>query len=185
MGGCKRNISAFQKILYERYYGYAMTICIRYATGHDEAAEILNDGFVKVFRAISRFDEPEDQTALQKVFMAWLKVIMINTGINHFKSGIRRISWSAIDEIADPVYPDQNRGEDQLGYETLIMLIQQLSPAYRSTFNLYVIEGYKHEEIANLLGISVGTSKSNLLKARKNLRKMLEKIEGDKFWKYG
>lgn len=158
---------------------------MRYAANHEDAVEIMNDGFVKIFKAIVKFIEPDNDTALQKVFMSWLKIIMVNTGINHCKATARRISWSATEDQTDQVFYDDRSGEDKMAYEDLIKLIQKLSPAYRNTFNLYVIEGYRHEEIAGMLGVSVGTSKSNLLKARKNLRKMLEKIHGEKFWKYG
>lgn len=158
---------------------------MRYASNHEDAVEILNDGFVKVFKAIINFIEPEDKTVLNKVFMSWFKIIIINTGINYCKAAARRISWTAPGEQTNQVFYIDQSAENKMAYENLVKLIQRLSPSYRNTFNLYVIEGYKHEEIATMLGISVGTSKSNLLKARKNLRKMLEKIQAAKCWNYG
>jgi RNA polymerase sigma-70 factor (ECF subfamily) len=158
---------------------------MRYSNNNDDAIEIMNDGFVKIFRAISKFIEPEDETLSQKVFMSWLKIIMINTSINYSKAIARRISWTPVNGNINHISIKDRSAEENLAYDDLVKLIQQLTPAYRNTFSLYVIEGYKHEEISKILGISAGTSKSNLLKARTNLRKMIEKIHGEKFRKYG
>lgn len=172
--GCKQGVSAAQRRLYDQYYGFGLAVCMRYAKNAEEALEILNDGFVKVFGAISGFVAPENEEALSKLFMAWVKKIMINTGINHFKL------YQKFHALNLPTYNEDKqvatKDKDNLAYEELLQLIQKLSPAYRNTFCLYAIDGYRHDEIAGLMGISVGTSKSNLLKARKNLRKMLEKI---------
>lgn len=172
--GCKQGVPAAQRSLYDRYYGFGMTVCMRYAKNTEEAVEILNDGFIKVFGAISGFIVPDNEDTLPKLFMAWVKKIMINTGINHFKLFQK---FYMLNQSTTNVERQVAAKEiDNLAYEELLQLIQKLSPAYRNTFCLYAIDGYKHEEIAELMGISVGTSKSNLLKARKNLRKMLEQI---------
>lgn len=178
--GCKQNMPVAQKLLYDRFFGFGLSICLRYAKNNDEAMEILNDGFVKVFRSISGFMEPDGPEELSRLFMSWFKKIMINTGINYFKM----LNKASAIQVAEPLDDTDSYGQysdsDQLAYEDLVKLIQKLSPAYRNTFCLYVIDGYRHEEIAGMMGISVGASKSNLLKARKNLRKMLEIVHAEK-----
>lgn len=174
--GCKLGNAAWQKVLYEQYYGFAFSICMRYARNNEDALEILNDGFVKVFNSIEQLIETEDSVLLSKLFMGWLKKLMINTAIN-FKRSAARNSFLNTYEPVREVNGHSHSPLDHLAYEELVKLIQNLSPAYRNTFSLYAIEGLKHEEIAEILGISVGASKSNLLKARKNLRKMLEGLQ--------
>lgn len=178
--GCRRQLPAWQRILYEQYYRFAISVCIRYAANNDDAAEILNDGFVKIFKAIHAFTEPEDKTILPKMFMAWVKRIMINTGINYSKALARKISWTAADASLNNIASHTQTPVEAMGYDELIKMVQKLSPAYRNTFCLYAVDGYTHEEIAAALGISVGTSKSNLLKARRNLRKMLNTTNAEK-----
>ncbi|MGJ7031262.1 RNA polymerase sigma factor [Niabella hirudinis] len=175
VGGCKLGVPSWQKRLYEQYFGFALSICLRYTASKEEALEMANDGFVKVFRGIAHFQEPEDPALLSKIFMSWLKKIMIHTSINHYQAAKRKA-----DRVNSP--PEQpemqtsGSAADDMAYLDLVKLIQRLSPAYRATFSLFAIEGFSHEEIAKTLGISVGTSKSNLLKARKNLRDMLEQL---------
>ena len=160
--GCLKSDRISQKLLYKAFYGYAMGICLRYANNRYEAAEILNQGFLKVFTNLIKYDET-------KPFKAWLARIMINTSIDHYRSNLRMANSEDVDNIhhlSDNITADRN-----LSYNELIALVQQLSPAYRAVFNLYAIEGYTHEEIGELLHISVGTSKSNLHKAREKLKK--------------
>ena len=177
---CKQDMPVAQQLLYERFYSFGLSICLRYAKSNDEAMEILNDGFVKVFRSISGFIEPGSIDELSKLFMSWLKKIMINTGINYFKASNKASAIRVVETLNDKDEYANHNDSDQLAYEELVKLIQRLSPAYRNTFCLYIIDGYKHEEIADMMGISVGASKSNLLKARKNLRKMLEIVYAEK-----
>ncbi|SDD93118.1 RNA polymerase sigma factor [Niabella drilacis] len=175
VGGCKLGIPSWQKRLYERYFGFALAVCLRYTASREEALEMVNDGFVKVFRGIAHFREPDDPELLSRIFMSWLKKIMIHTSINHYQSAKRKAdgidSRPELPEAATP-----GNAVDDMAYLDLIKLIQRLSPAYRATFSLFAIEGFSHEEIAKTLGISVGTSKTNLMKARKNLREMLEQL---------
>ena len=179
VGGCKLGDPGAQRILYEQYYAFALSTCIRYTSNYDEAREVMNDGFVKVFKHIPHFIEPGSNEALSKLFMSWLKKIMINTAINHSAARQSKLRLMAADD-----FPEENERWEapvtKLAYEDLIKMVQKLTPAYRNVFNLHVIEGFKHEEISGMLGISVGASKSNLLKARKNLRQMLEEIYEEK-----
>ncbi len=162
--GCVKKDRKSQKELYKLYYGYALRICLRYAKNKDEAVEVVNDGFMKVFMNIDRY-------RVEQSFNSWLSTIMINTAIDHYRKRIKQLEMEELN--------DQHRVEDRenilsnINYEDLIKLVQKLSYAYRTVFNLFAIDGYTHEEISTLLHISVGASKSNLFKARENLKKML------------
>ena len=161
---CARADRTGQETLYRRFYGYALGVCLRYSRSHDEALEILNDGFLKVFTRINKYDPGRS-------FKGWLRKILINTALDHYRKHRRRYQAEqySVGENG-PQFVVAVNVLNQLAYEDILALVQQLSPAYRTVFNLYVIDGYTHEEIAETLEISVGTSKSNLSKARANLR---------------
>ena len=154
-----------QKKLYYGFYGFAMGICLRYSKDRDEAAGILNDGFLKVLTRLESFDPA-------KPFLPWLSRIMTNTAIDHYRSQLRQPITSDISELE--IAGDDAEINSKLNYEDLIKIIQTLPPGYRAVFNLFAIDGFSHEEISEQLGISIGTSKSNLFKARQKLRIMLE-----------
>lgn len=162
--GCIRGELKFQKLLYKKFYSYSMSVCLRYAESRDEAAEILNDGFMKIFTNIKMYT-PE------KSFKGWLRRIMVNTAIDHFRRNSREYNR------LDLVYAENEYAVDstldQISAAEIMAMVQQLPPAYRMVFNLYAIEGYTHPEIAEKLEISEGTSKSNLFKARLKLQKMI------------
>lgn len=141
-----------------------MSICLRYADNRDEAAELLNEAFMKIFKNIKSFD-------FTKPFKPWLRKILVNTCINNYHK--KKINFAEGLEAADRV-PDSEEILSGISYQEILDMIRKLSPAYRAVFNLYVIEGYKHEEIAEMLNISVGASKSNLFKAKKNLQQILK-----------
>jgi RNA polymerase sigma factor (sigma-70 family) len=162
--GCRKNDRASQKLLYERFYGYAMSICLRYADNRDEASEILNDAFMKIFSSMKQFD-------LSRPLKPWLRKIMVNTAINQYKEKQRQIQVEEMEQAEK-----ESEAENiisGISYQEIIGMLQKLPPAYRTVFNLYAIEGYKHEEIARMLGITIGTSKSNLFKAKDHLRRIL------------
>lgn len=143
-----------------------MRICLRYAKNKDEAVEMVNDGFMKVFMNIQRYD-------VDRPFKGWLSTIMINTSIDYYRNRIKQIEMEELNGKHE--VEDSENILSHLNYEDLIKLVQKLSYAYRTVFNLFAIDGYSHEEISNMLSISVGTSKSNLFKARENLKKLLVK----------
>lgn len=166
INGCRRGDRDAQRKLYEFFHGKMMGICMRYANCRDEAAVILNTGFFKVFKKIDKYDAEQGQIE------AWISRIMINTAIDHYRKEIRK---GRTVEISDARFEQQQpMAVDQLNAEDILKLVQQLTPAYRAVFNLYAIEGYSHKEIADQLGISEGTSKSNLAKARKKLQAAME-----------
>ena len=165
LDGTRRGERNAQRKLYEHFYGYALSICLRYAQQRAEAVEILNDGFLKVFTKIDRYDH-------SLPFKPWLRRILIHTAIDHLRAGLRPIHVdlnAAAALIADDIpLPILSPEEDALPY------IQQLPPGYRMVFNLYVMEDYDHREIAEMLGISEATSRSNLTREKEKLREMLQ-----------
>jgi len=141
-----------------------MSICLRYADNRDEAAEILNDGFMKIFRGLDKFD-------FDRPFRPWLRKILVNLSINRYHQRQRQIETEEITE-----FNSESDGEKILSgisYQEVIGMLHKLPPLYRAVFNLHVIEGYSHEEIAKMLNISPGTSKSNLFKAKEHLKKIV------------
>ncbi len=163
--GCIRGDTGSQKKLYYDFYSFAMAICLRYARDRDEAENILNAGFFKVLTNLIRYDKA-------KPFLPWLGRIMTNTAIDHYRSQLRHPGTDDITEV--DTYGENPVIDSKLNYDDLIKLVQKLPPGYRAVFNLYAIEGFTHEEIAERLGITAGTSKSNLFKARQKLIAMLD-----------
>lgn len=172
VSGCANENRQSQKELYRLYYGFAYNICMRYCNVTDDVVEILNDGFLKVFRSIHLFVPKYDNPEVS--LRSWIKSIMVHTAIDHFRKNKKEHLISDQDESLTEVVGPDNSVIDNMSYKEILALIQQLSPAYLTVFNLYVIDGYKHEEIAEKLKISVGASKSNLAKAKLNIRKMIK-----------
>ncbi len=168
--GCMNNDSRFQKLFYERYLNFALKISFRYVHSFENAADAANDAFVKIFRNIHKF-EIRDADKLEAMLMGWIKKIVVNASIDYMSK--ENLTPQNI-ELPDGVWNkpgSEQSGENKLAYKELILLVRKLSPGYRVVFNLYVIDGYTHAEIAAILDISVGTSKSNLAKAKAFLQK--------------
>jgi len=162
--GCIKQDRKCQKMLYKAFYGFSMAICLRYASDRDEAAGILNQGFFKVFTKIETFDAA-------RPFKAWLGRIMTNVSIDHYRANLKMAysdDLETAEHLDDGTYTDSN-----LNYNDLLAMVQKLPQAYRTVFNLFAIDGYSHEEIADMLNINIGTSKSNLFKARQKLKQMI------------
>jgi RNA polymerase sigma-70 factor (ECF subfamily) len=170
---CALNNRESQRILYSSFYGYAMAICDRYANKQEDAVEILNDGFLKIFREIHHY-QPAYSDVISS-FKGWLRKIMVYTAIDHFRKNQKHQMVTQLDHVVYHVTTVHEDAIDKLSYEEIIRAIQELSPGYRTVFNLFIIEGLSHDEIARHLGISTGTSKSNLSKARRQLQKILFK----------
>jgi RNA polymerase sigma factor (sigma-70 family) len=164
LSGCRKQHRGSQRLLYEEFYAYSMSICLRYADNRDEASEILNDGFMKIFTHIRQFD-------LSKPLKPWLRKVMVNTSINHYRQKQRELQSEEMENAKQE--QEAESIISGISYQEIIGMLHKLPPAYRTVFNLYVIEGYRHEEIARMLSITVGTSKSNLFKAKESLRKIL------------
>lgn len=173
IGACALNNRESQKLLYSSFYGYAMAICDRYTNNQEDAVEILNDGFLKVFKEIHHFT-PAYEDVISS-FKGWLRKIIIYTAIDHFRKNHKHQMVTNLESFVYHIETISEDAVEKLSYEEIIKSIQDLSPGYRTVFNLFVIEELSHEEIAQKLGISAGTSKSNLSKARKQLQKILFK----------
>lgn len=166
--GCVKQDRKCQKMLYKAFYGFSMGICLRYANNREEAAEVMNQGFFKVYTHIGRFDTT-------RPFKAWLGRIMMNVSIDYYRANLKMAYTDDLDKaehLTDGQLVDRN-----LNYEDLLRMVQQLPQAYRTVFNLFAIDGYSHEEIGDMLHISPGTSKSNLHKARQKLKVMILKAD--------
>ena len=150
-----------------------MAICDRYTNNQEDAVEILNDGFLKIFREIHHY-KPAYADVVSS-FKGWLRKIMVYTAIDHFRKNHKHQMVTDLDNVVYQFPAVSETAVEKLTYEEIIRSVQDLSPAYRTVFNLFVIEGMSHEEIAKKLGISIGTSKSNLSKARRQLQKILFK----------
>ncbi len=175
IAGCIENQRSSQKELYQLLKGFAMKICYRYQNHTEEAEEIVNEGFVKLFKNIHQFEQARHDN-MEVALKGWFKRILINTCIDHYRKHASTINGSRmLTDETEKVADHTENGLDILSYKEILQAIRQLSPAYRTVFNLFVIEGMSHEEISEQLGISVGASKSNLSKARENLRKILVK----------
>ena len=172
VSGCVKLQRDSQKKFYTYFYSYSMSICLRYANTDDDAMEIANDGFLKIFKELSSFVARYDD--MEASLKGWMKRIMVNTAIDHYRKNQKHQSNVSIDDNMFHLSENGETSIDKMSYEEIFRIVQQLSPVYRTVFNLYVIEGYKHEEIAKKLKISVGTSKSNLAKAKLNIQKMLK-----------
>jgi len=162
--GCKKQDRSSQKGLYKAYYGFAMSICLRYACNRYEASEILNEGFFKVLTNIRNYDT-------DKPFKPWIGKIMTNAAIDYYRANLKTNQFDDLGKAG--TFTDGAVIVGKLAYQDILAFIQRLTPAYRTVFNLYAIDGYTHKEISEILDISIGTSKSNLFKARQRLQDMI------------
>ena len=158
----------FEKIYQElspKMYG----VCLRYASDKDEAKDILQDSFIKIYHQLKGFSH-------EGSFEGWAKKITVNTALEYFRT---KTKWQNVPlydfEEAFEIENDDDILSD-LSFQEMLLLVQELPPTYRLVFNLYAFEGFKHREIAQELGISEGTSKSNLYDARRILQKKLSGI---------
>ncbi len=169
INGCRKNNRKAQEKLYKDYYRAMMTLCLRYTKNEEDAVEVLNNGFLKVFRNIQRY-EPA-----QASLYTWIRTIVVNSCLDFIKARSRREVYKELDEATQVDMPAEVISKMKAA--ELLKLVRDLSPATQAVFNLYVIEGYNHREIAELLDISEGTSKWHLSEARKNLQRMIQKQE--------
>lgn len=172
ISGCLENDRRSQEELFKLYYGKMLGVCMRYSTDRDSAEEVLQEGFIKIFDKLDAFD-------YKGSFEGWMRRIMANTAIDSIRRNKKNPVLSDNDEDfklggEDPIVEKEEVEFVGLKAEIAMEAVNQLSPAYKSVFNLYVMEEYTHKEIAEILGISEGTSKSNLSKAKFNLQKILK-----------
>lgn len=164
---CLHGNSSAERLLLKQNLGFAKLVTSRYAANAEEGEEIVNDGFLKVFQNLGKyqFDQP---------FRAWVRTIMVRTAIDYYRKNLKHHELVPLDDLEVT-----NIGADvisKISTSEILKLIQLLSPAYRMVFTMYVLDGYTHKEIASMLEIKEGTSKSNLQDARKKLQIMIKKF---------
>lgn len=172
INGCLRNERKSQEQLFKLFYGKMLGVCMRYTNDRDTAQEIVQDGFIKVFEKLHLFEQTGS-------FEGWIKRVVVNTAIDHIRKSKKDPFLIDNDNDyklggVDPTIESEELELTDVKAEIIMAAIQQLSPSYRAVFNLYVMDDYSHKQIAEALGISEGTSKSNLSKARYNIQKMVE-----------
>jgi RNA polymerase sigma factor (sigma-70 family) len=165
IAGCKESELRCQKALYERLHPKMLGVCLRYAIDRDQAQDMLQDGFIKVFMKIKDFNSKGS-------FEGWVRKIMVNTALEHLRKAKGRETVSFENESVLVVEKSPS-AQDQLEAQDVLSIIQQLPMGYRTVFNLFAIEGYSHEEIAKELNISVNTSYSQYHRAKSMLQRML------------
>lgn len=164
--GCINGRRDYQELLYRYYSPKMFGICLRYANDYHHAEDILQEGFIKIFNSMDKFRGDGS-------FEGWIKRIFINTAIEHYRKSDKHSGHTEL-ALNTVVRHIGEKASTNLATQDLMKLVQQLSPGYRTIFNLYVIEGYSHREISEMMGISESTSKSQLARARTILRKLVQ-----------
>lgn len=169
MEGCKAGDRKMQELLYRQTSSKMLAVCMRYAKDRMEAEDVLQLGYIKIFQKIKEYRGDGS-------FEGWIRRVMVNTAIESYRKNLSSLNVVEIDEA----YEQPSTGFDfgTLGMQDLMKVIQKLADGYRMVFNMYVIEGYSHKEIAETLGISEGASKSQLSRARAILKEEITKMEG-------
>lgn len=168
--GCLKGKSSYQQLLYNQFKQDMFVLCIRYVTTQQDAEDILQEGFIKVFRDLQQYDESKGK------LKSWMSKIFVNTALQHLRSSVKMFNTLDIDAAYDLHTVSDDEIFSKLSVQELTCLIGQLPTGYRIVFNMYVIEGFTHQEIATTLNISVNTSKSQLFKAKAILRKQVKNI---------
>ncbi|MBI5856881.1 MAG: sigma-70 family RNA polymerase sigma factor [Sphingobacteriales bacterium] len=156
-----------QEELYRRFSPRMYAVCLRYAGNAEEAEDILQEGFIKVFKKLDSFRS-------EGSFEGWLRRIFVNTAIEHFRR--KRYMMPVTEREENTIEGKYLSVLDSMAARDIMALVQELSPGYRTVFNMYVVEGYTHKEIADMLGISEGTSKSQLSRAKVILQDMVKQF---------
>ncbi len=173
--GCKKGSERFQRLLYHKYAPRMYGTCLRYMKSEDEAKDVLQDAFIKVFTKLKEYRG-------EGSFEGWIRRIMVNTAINmHIKN--KKFSFHADIDTVGHSLSGKELPTDTLYVEEILGLVQKLPTGYRTVFNLYEIEGYAHKEIAEMLGVSVNTSKTQLMHARQTLQKKLHLLHRERIKK--
>jgi len=160
---CKSNDTKAQSELYKLFSSKLFTVCLKYSRNYVEAEDNLQDAFLTIFKKIEQYENKGS-------FEGWLKRVTINTVLQQYRNEkvFDIISETIVDEVEIEV------DEDDLSIDYLLKIIQELPDRYRLVFNMYVLDGYSHKDIAEMLGINIGTSKSNLARARQILKQTIE-----------
>jgi RNA polymerase sigma factor (sigma-70 family) len=171
--GCLDGNRRDQELLYRRHSGKLFVVCLQYSGNDEEARDILQEGFIKIFENLHHYK-------YEGSFEGWMRRIVVNTALEKFRARHQLFRVDDIDTIQEPEADPDNEDYAGLDAGDLLFIIRQLPPKYRMVFNLYAIEGYSHKEIAAMLNISEGTSKSNLSRARIILQRRVGSYTGIK-----
>jgi len=162
--GCAGGDKRSQEILYRRYFSFAMSICIRYTHDENEAMEIVNDSYMKVLEGLSDYDP-------SRPFKPWYGKVLVNTAIDNYRKNLKHNDHLSINSITESEEQEPEI-EAELSVNEILTLYRYLPGNYKITFNLFEIEGYSHEEIGQMMGVTASTSRSNLTRAKKMLREL-------------
>jgi len=166
INGCINKDRKMQEMLYQRFSSRMYAVCLKYCKDAEEARDLLQDGFVKIFKNLENFRG-------EGSFEGWIRRIFVNTAIEHFRKSLKRFCIAEPQEIL--IEDAASNALDHLAAKDIIKMIHELSPGYRQVFNMFVIEGYSHKDIGDILGISEGTSKSQLARAKGILQRSSKK----------
>ncbi len=179
ISGCINKEPKYQRLLYEQYRGYATKIVFRYIYRYEKAIDVVTDGFVKAFNHFDHFKTREEED-IENLFMGWLKRIMINCSIDELRRSHMLPEIGGIPEDIWNITDRNNDADQSLLYKDLIIIVKELPPNYRIIFNLYVMDGYSHSHISDMLKIPISTSRSHLSRARIYLQNLIKKMEEEK-----
>lgn len=164
ISGCIKGGLKWQEMLYRHFYGYAMGISLRYSLNRDDALEVVNDGFIKIFNTINRYDS-------SKPFKAWLRTIMVNTAIDRRRRDLKFQLNTELENVV--IVAHGATAIDKLNADDIIKLLRHLPPIQLTVFNLYEIDGYSHDEIGKMLSIPASSSRVYLTRAKEKLRTII------------
>ncbi|MEO0403647.1 MAG: RNA polymerase sigma factor [Bacteroidota bacterium] len=167
--GCLKKNPKAQKALYDAYAAKMMSVCLRYAGNRNDAQDVLQEGFIKVFEKL-------DQFSGKGSLGGWVRMIMINTALIKIRKEKKFLHHEEVSEVND-LSPNDHGVLEKLAADEILSLVQNLPAGYRTVFNLYAVEGYSHKEIGEMMGISESTSKTQYFKAKAHLKKALQKLE--------
>jgi RNA polymerase sigma-70 factor (ECF subfamily) len=170
---CKNNNRKAQEQLYRLYSGKLFAVCLKYSRNYAEAQDNLQDGFLIIFQKIGQY-------SFKGSFDGWLKRVMINNVLQQYR---QQTFLSLVNEDVAEDY-EIELDDDDISLDYLLKIIQELPDRYRLVFNLYVIDGYSHAEIAEMLNINIGTSKSNLARGRMILKEKIEQLKNEETNKF-
>ncbi len=165
--GCINGDRQMQELLYKRFSSKMYGVCLRYSGSADDANDLLQEGFIKIYKNLGKFRG-------EGSFEGWVRRIFVNTAIEHFRKKVKLYNVSEVQE--NTIEDTDVTILDTLAVKDIIVLVNELAPGYKTIFNMHVIEGYSHKEIAEILGINEGTSKSQLARAKGVLKKSLDKM---------
>lgn len=165
--GCVEGNRQMQELLYKKFSSKMYGVCLRYSGNTDDANDLLQEGFIKVFKNLAKFRG-------EGSFEGWIRRIFVNTSIEHFR---KKVKLYNVTEVQENTIEDTDLNIlDTLAEKDLLILVNELAPGYKTVFNMHVVEGYSHKEIADMLGITEGTSKSQLARAKGVLKNSIEKM---------